>query len=359
MLVLTNSIKGLYSFRRELIEELIIQKYEVVIAAPEDNKMSYFTQMGCSIVKTSINSRGTNPITDLKLFISYFNLVKNLKPNVVLTYTIKPNVYGGLACRLLRVFYIANITGLGTSIESRGLIQKISLFLYRTGLKKAKCIFFQNEPNKLFFNNNNIVKSKSRLVPGSGVNLTQHSFEEYPEDDRLIKFLFIGRIMKDKGIDELIEAANRVKEKYPNVQFDIVGDREEDYTQLLKELDNNKIIKYHGRQNDVHTFIKKSHATINPSYHEGMSNVLLESAATGRPVLASNIPGCRETFDEETSGFGFEAKNADSLVEAIIKFIELPYDKKKSMGFAGRRKMEKEYNRKIVINAYIDEINNL
>ncbi|HOA82196.1 MAG TPA: glycosyltransferase, partial [Defluviitaleaceae bacterium] len=197
---------------------------------------------------------------------------------------------------------------------------------------------------------------KTRLTPGSGVNLKYHCFEEYPDSDNIIKFLFIGRIMKDKGIDELLEAAQKVKCMYPNVQFDLVGYCEENYTKRLSDFENRGIIKYHGQQDDVHSFIKGAHAIIHPSYHEGMANVLLEAASTGRPVLASNIPGCRETFDEGVTGYGFEVRNTSALVNTIEKFIKLPYEDKKQMGIAGRVKVEHEFDRQIVVDCYMEEI---
>jgi len=357
ILVLTNSINGLYSFRRELIDRLIKDNCEVTISSPEDTKSFYFDNIGCKLIHTSINRRGINPVADFKLIYRYFKMIRKVKPNVVLTYTIKPNVYGGLACRLLRIPYIANITGLGTSIENKGTLRTISLFLYEVGLKKAHAIFFQNKSNKEYFIKNQIVnKNLSRKIPGSGVNIDYHIFEEYPTNDEIIKFLFIGRIMKSKGIDELLEAAQMIKNIYPKTEFHFVGGKEENYNVTLNNLTKKGIIHYHGRQETVHYFIKNCHATINPSYHEGMSNVLLEAASTGRPVLASNIPGCKETFDEGISGFGFEVKNVGSLVETIIKFIELSYEEKKKMGIAGRKKMENEFDRNLVVEAYLEEI---
>lgn len=348
---------GLYKFRKELLEKFINQNNEVFIALPNDEYVTKLKKLGCKFLETPLDRRGTNPFRDLKLLLHYIDLIKRIKPDVVLTYTIKPNVYGGIACRFTKTPYITNITGLGTSIENKGLIQKITLMLYKVGLKKASCVFFQNKTNQKFFIDNKIVKRNTRLIPGSGVNLEQHIFEEYPKDDEKIKFLFIGRIMKAKGIEELLQAAKIVKDKYPNVQFDLIGACEEDYNQQLDESTKLGIIKYYGQQEDVHSFIKKSHATILPSYHEGTANVLLESASSGRPILASRVPGCIETFDEDVSGFGFEVRSVDSLVQSIIKFINLPYEQKKAMGIAGRRKMENEFDRNIVINAYMDEIN--
>lgn len=358
ILILANNDVGLYKFRKELIEELI-DKYEVHISLPYGEYVPKLKALGCKYIDTPINRRGTNPITDIKLIMKYNDIIKNIMPNVVLTYTIKPNIYGGLACKTLGVPYIANITGLGTSIENAGLMHKVTLRLYKSGLKKAKCVFFQNEANRNFFLDKCLVTSKTALIPGSGVNLKQHCFEDYPDDSNGLKFLFIGRIMKDKGIGELLKAAPRIKAKYSNVQFELIGDSEENYTEQIKVLEEQGIIKYYGQQRDVHSFIKNSHATILPSYHEGTANVLLESASSGRPVIASKVPGCRETFEEGVSGFGFEVRNTAALVNTIEKFIQLPYEDKKQMGIAGRLKVEREFDRQIVIDSYMEEIHNL
>lgn len=359
ILILTNSGMGLYKFRKELLEELIKQNYEVYISLPNDEYVPNLEKLGCKIIDTPVSRRGTNPLTDFKLLITYILMIKRKKPDVVLTYTIKPNVYGGLACRITKTPYITNITGLGTAVENKGLLQKITLMLYKLGIRTAACVFFQNRANQNFFIKERIVKNNTKLIPGSGVNLEQFVLKDYPNDDENIRFLFIGRIMKAKGIDELLLAAKKVKEMYPNVTFELVGFCEEDYERKLLEYEKLGIIKYHGQQNEVHSFINKSHATILPSYHEGTANVLLESASSGRPVLASRIPGCIETFDENVSGIGFDVKSVDNLVDAIIRFLNLPYEQKKAMGIAGRKKMEKEFDRNIVVNAYMEEINRI
>lgn len=360
VLVLTNSINGLYSFRKELITELIDKEYKVSISAPNDTRTNYFKELGCSIINTPINRRGINPIDDIKLLINYLKSIKTKKPNIVLTYTIKPNVYGGIACRLLKVPYIANITGLGTAIENKGFIRKVSLFLYKMSLRSAKTVFFQNKSNKSFFIDNKIVsKEITKQIPGSGVNLKQHAFEDYPSEDDTLKFLFIGRIMKAKGVNELFDAVEIIRKEYSNIEFHFIGGKEEDFDEKIHQLSKEEFIFYHGRQNNVHPFIKNSHVVINPSHHEGMSNVLLESASTGRPVIASNIPGCKEIFDDGITGLGFIVKNVDSLVNTITKFIQLPHNRKKEMGLMGRAKMEKEFDRNIVIKAYMKQIESL
>ncbi|MDF2943784.1 MAG: glycosyltransferase family 1 protein [Herbinix sp.] len=356
ILVLANNDVGLYKFRKELLQELIRLNYKVYISLPKGDFVEQLINIGCEYIETPIDRRGTNPITDFKLLVFYQKIIKQVNPDVVLTYTIKPNIYGGLICSLVKVPYITNITGLGTAIKNKGILQNVTLFLYQMALKNAYCVFFQNIENNKFFIDRHIVKDNFKLLPGSGVNLDDYCIEEYPDNNNVIKFLFIGRIMKDKGVGELFDAAIKVRAQYTNVQFEVIGDCEEDYLNKLTDLEKQGIIKYHGRQNNVREFIKDSHAIILPSYHEGLANVLLEAAASGRPVLASRIPGCSETFDEDISGLGFKVKNVDSLIEAIIKFIEMPYETKKTMGVAGRKKMETEFSRKIVISAYINEI---
>ncbi len=357
ILVLSNYAMGLYKFRKELIEELC-KDNEVCIALPDGEFVLELKELGCKFIQFEFNRRGMNPVSDLKQIKRYVSVINDVKPDVVLSYTIKPNVYGGIACQLTKTPYIANVTGLGTSIENGGFLGFISTTLYKIGLKKAKCVFFQNKNNKELFENRKIVKGKTRLIPGSGVNLSNHIIEEYPAENDDIKFLFVGRIMKDKGINELLEAFETIHNKYPNTSLDIVGGCDEDYEDILKDKQENGYIKYHGQQNEIHSFYKNSHCTVLPSYHEGLANVMLESASTGRPVITSRVPGCIETFDEGITGFGCDAKSAESLADAMEKFIILPYDEKVKMGIAGRKKVEKEFDRNIVINAYIEEINN-
>ncbi|SFC10762.1 galacturonosyltransferase [Alkalibacterium subtropicum] len=355
VLILSNFGMGLYKFRKELLKELIDQGHNVYVSLPDDDYIPLLKSMGCNYIESNLDRRGKNPISDIRLMLSYIRMIHNIKPDIVLTYTIKPNIYGGMACRFTNTPYLPNITGLGTAIENQGMMQKLTLSLYKMGLKKADSVFFQNKSNKEFFCEKEILKSAPIVIPGSGVNLEEHQIEEYPLEDNTIRLLYIGRIMKNKGIDELLDASRRFKDNN-KLEFHIVGFCEENYLKELEELDDEGVIHYHGQQNDVHKFIKDAHATILPSYHEGLSNVLLESASAGRPVLASNVDGCKETFDEGISGFGFDVKSTESLVETIKTFINLPYEKKKDMGAAGRKKIETEFDRNIVIQSYLKQI---
>lgn len=356
IIIFSNHDLYTYKLRKELIKNLIDNGFKVIIVLPYGKYVDFLKEMGCEYVNLPYNRRGMNPLEDLKLLFNYLKIIKNIEPDVVLSYTIKPNIYGGMACRILKIPYIPNITGLGTSIENRGILQKIVLFLYKIGIGKAAMVLFQNNRNMQLFKDNKIVKNNAKLIPGSGVNLADHPYEEYSENGGIINFLYIGRIMKDKGILEFIEAATIIKSIYDKAVFDIIGDGEEMYIKQIQQSAEKGVVNYYGKQDDVHSFIKRSHAIILPSYHEGIANVLLEAASTGRPVLASNVAGCRETFDDGISGLSFEAKSIDSLVDTIKRFIELPYNKKKLMGIEGRKKVEREFDRNIVVDAYLKEL---
>ncbi|MEC2073413.1 glycosyltransferase family 4 protein [Alkalihalophilus marmarensis] len=355
VLILANNDVGLYKFRRELIQELV-KNYEVYISLPYGEFIPHLKEIGCKFFETEISRRGTNPITDLKLLLNYKKIIKKVDPDVVLTYTIKPNVYGGLACRMNRVPFIANITGLGSAVENGGILQKITLLLYRIALRKAKCVFFQNEENRSFLIKRKIINGKNKLLPGSGVNLDYYSLIDYPSD-AVINFLFIARIMKEKGIEQFLDAACCIKDKFPNTKFHILGFCEEAYQKKLKDLQDKGIIIYHGMKSDVREFQRISHCTIHPSYYpEGMSNVLLESAASGRPIITTNRSGCKEIVEDRKSGYLIEPENSEDLIEKVEMFLKLNYEEKKIMGLTGRAKVEKEFDRQYVLDAYLQEI---
>lgn len=358
ILFLANSDVGLYKFRKELIEKLVEQKQEVYVSVPAGMFINDINAIGCNvIINNYLERRGTNIKHDLKLIHYYMWLLKRVKPDVVLTYTIKPNVYGGLVCTFLKVPYIVNVTGLGTSIENKGVLRFIALALYKVGLKKAQTIFFQNEENLKYMLKYHIVKKeKCKRIPGSGVNTSQHCYEPYPKYNEKIIFTTIGRIMRDKGINEVLGAAEKIKKKYPDTIFRLIGDFDEEYKDKVKGYEKLGIVSYIAQQKEVHPFIAESHAIIHASYHEGMSNVLLEAASAGRPVIATDVHGCIEIFEPDKTGIAFQAGNTISLINAVEKFLSLSYEEKEIMGKAGRIKIEKEFDRNIVVEKYIKEI---
>lgn len=350
ILILVNDVTTILQFRCELVSALIQEGHEVIVSVPKNERTTEIENLGAKVVETQVSRHGKNPFKDLKLLRNYKKLLKELKPDIVLTFTIKPNVYGGMACAKLKVPYVANITGLGV-VGDGGLFQKLTLWLYKKGLKKAKCVFFQNQANEQLFKTKKIVSGNTELLPGSGVNIEKFSFCDYPKEENT-NIVFVGRIIKDKGVFELSEATK----KFANLKFTIVGDVEYGSENPFSNIKNVECVGFHK---DVKPFVKEAHAIILPSYHEGMANVLLEAASTGRPVLASNIPGCQETFDEGITGFGFEPKNVDSLCYAIEKFVALSLEQKETMGKKSREKVEKQFNRQIVVNKYLEQVNSL
>lgn len=355
--MLANMDITLLYFRQELIDSLIKEKYDVYVAFPQSKNVKIFEEKGCKFVNVEMDRHGINPFKDIKILFKYLKIINQINPEYVLTYTIKPNVYGGIACRIKKVKQIANITGLGTALENKGILQKIAIILHKIALKDVHCCFAQNEENLKFLQNHKIANDKLKLIPGSGVNLEKYKVLEYPEENEPIEFLFISRIMKEKGIDQYLEMAEHIKNKYTNTKFHILGFCEQEYSEKLNELQEKNIIEYHGRQDNITPFMKKASCIIHPTYYpEGMSNVLLEACASGRPIITTNRAGCREIVDNKINGYIIKEKDSKDLIEKVEKFIALSNDEKKQMGLAGRKKVEKEFDRNIVVEAYMKEI---
>lgn len=345
-------------FRQELIEKLLEEKYEVYVSFPKSDNVKAFEEKGCHFIDTQMDRHGINPIKDIKIIFKYLKILRNLRPEYVLTYTIKPNVYGGIAARITKTKQIANITGLGTALENNGIIQKVAILLHKIALKKVTCCFAQNTENLKFLEKHKIAKDKLRLIPGSGVNLEKFSLLEYPKENEQIEFLFISRIMKEKGIDQYLEAAEYIKDKYQNTEFHILGFCEQEYEQKLHELQEKNIINYHGRQDNTIPYLEKASCVIHPTYYpEGMSNVLLEACASGRTIITTNRAGCKEIIDDGVNGYIINEKDTKDLIQKIEKFIKLSNEERKQMGLAGRKKVEKEFDRQTVVEEYLKQIN--
>ena len=358
ILVLANNFLGLCSFRKEVMKAFVDRGDEVVISAPYDEKAPEVEKLGCKIIDTQFNRQGTNPIDDFKLMWRYCKLIKQIKPEVVLTYTIKPNLYGGMACTLCGVPQVANITGLGAAVEYPGLMQKFTIFLYKIGMRKTSLTFFQNTDNMSFCQEHGMIKGPVKLIPGSGVNLQYHAKQPYPAETEPIRFLFMGRIRREKGIEEFLAAAERITKTHDNVEFHVVGGCEGDYEGRLLDMQSKGIVTYHGLQTDVCPFIAMSACTLHPSFYpEGMSNVLLESCATGRPIMTTMRAGCREIVEDGRNGFLVKQQDAEDLIAKVEKFLALPYAERKAMGDAAREKVEREFDRQIVVKAYLEAIN--
>ena len=359
VLFLVNHDVVIYNFRKELVERLLSDGHKVTISSPYGERIDDLIAMGCEYIESTIDRHGTNLIKELKLLDYYKALMKEVKPDVVLTFTIKPNIYGGIAAKKFGIPYIANITGLGMAIEKKNLMQTIAVFLYKLSFSEVKRVFFQNTVDMQYFKEKNIAVDKHKLIPGSGVNLDHFRILEYPPEEK-IEFVFLSRIMKQKGIEQYIETAKYISNKYPFTRFHVCGFCEERYEKTLADLHKKGIIIYHGMVRDVREILKKTHCTIHPSFYpEGMSNVLLESAACGRPIITTNRSGCKEIVEDGINGYLVEQKNTWDLIEKVEKFINLDNEARKQMGLAGRIKVEREFDRKIVVDAYLEEINGI
>lgn len=356
IMILANYDAGLYRFRRELVEELL-KDNEVYICLPAGQYVAEMVDWGCKFVECDLLDRhGTNPVKELKLLSYYRKVLKEIKPDIVFTYTIKPNVYGGMTCASLNIPYIVNITGLGTAVENAGLMQKVTLTLYKLGLKKAQKVFFQNTTNRDFMLEKGVLKGAYDLLPGSGVNLKQYLPLDYP-DKETIDFVFVGRTMKEKGIENYLEAAEYIRSKYPETRFHICGEPEQDYTQRLTSLHDKEVIVFHGNVRDMTQIYKNVSCTIHPSYYpEGLSNVLLESCASARPIITTDRAGCREVVDNGVNGYICKQNDSQDLIKQIEKFLSLSLEERKQMGLEGRRKVEKEFDRQIVVKKYLEEL---
>lgn len=350
---------GILRVRSELIKELLMLGHKVIVVTPQVTDYRILIEMGCDFFPINIQAHGTNPVKDLKVFNKYMKIYKQIKPDVVLSCTIKPNVYSGLACQLLKIPYIATVNGIGDAIFNKGFLGFVTLNLLRMGLRKGSFVFFQNTKNKkLLVEHGVVTEDKTVMVPGSGINIQLNPYEDYPKEDRLITLTFIGRVSRDKGIREIVEAGHTLKNKGHDFIINIVGNCPDSFRPMITKAEQEGIVNYIGKveHSAIHGILAKSHAVLLPSYHEGIANVLLEGGAAGRPILASFAEGCEETFDDGISGIGFEPQNVDSLVKALERFFKMTNVERKKMGIAAHKKVVTEFDRSIVNAAYIDKI---
>lgn len=373
--LLTNNDDDVYCFRLELIQAIITAGYRMLISCPDGPKFEVMEELGLKkgdafiYDDPPIDRRGTSVINDGKLMMHYRKLFKKYCPAVLLTYTAKPNVYASLVAHQLHIPVINNVTGLGSVVNESGLKKTLIMKLFKTAYRGSACIMFQNSTNMKLAKNLGWVKGDCKLIPGSGVALDRYLVQDYPEggdgiDGEPVIFNYIGRIMKDKGIDDYIEAAKRIKAKYPKTEFNMLGfiePTESHYESELEELGKQGIVLYRGSQKDVKPWIRRSHAIIHPStYGEGMSNVLLENASSGRLIITTDNPGCKETVDDGISGFIYHGGDVDELVKKTEKVVhEMPNSVRKDFGLVGRKKVEREFSREVVIEAYLGKITEL
>lgn len=365
ILLVANTSWYLYNFRRSLIVALIENNYKVVCVAPVDSYTEKLISLGAEYVNIEYNNSNKNLIKD-SLFL--FKLIKVLtvhRPALILSYTIKANIYGGLSTRFLNFPIVANVSGLGSLFVDEGFLSKLVLQLYKFALNKADKIYFQNkEDHELFAKNNIIANQETEVLPGSGVDLDWFSSIKTKNENASIIFLLAARLLKDKGIMEAVEAVRILKLRNKNIELRLLGKLWKKNPSQIKqhELDHwidNGLVRYLGFAEDVRPHIENADVVLLPSYREGMSRILLESASMGKPIITTDVPGCRETIDDGRSGFLCKARDENDLVEKMIQMIELSNEERALMGKRGREKMEKEFDEKIVISKYLETIDKL
>ena len=355
VLIIAEDAKSLILTRKELIEAIIRRGCQCDVLVPQDKYCSILEDMGCSIVDISFERRSINPIGELKLIRKYIKHLSKNKYDFVITYSIKPNIYGGLACCLSKTPYYINITGMGSALNGKGVVKHIVKALYRLVAPRANGVFFENEGNKDAFIRWKLSKeSNSHVFHGAGINLSAFEYSPADSDNETVTFLYVGRLMEEKGVVELCNAAKKIGEKYPNTIFEFAGDFEDTFEKTFNdEYKGIKNIKYLGYRDDIKECIRRCDCVVLPSYHEGMANALLEGGAIGRPLLASNIYGCREAIVEGKNGFVFEPHDENSLYEAIEKFLKFSSTEREMFGKESRKHIEEYFDRQKIVEEII------
>lgn len=358
-----NMAWNIANFRAGLIRALIAEGYEVVAIAPPDAHVGRLEAMGCRFVPLPMDNKGANPARDAALFARYLAILRRERPDAYLGYTIKPNIYGSLAAQALGVPVINNVSGLGTAFIRDGWMTRVVKLLYRAAFARSRCVFFQNEDDRALFLAARLVrKERTRLVPGSGIDLDR--FAPKPEAQRAsrnVTFLLIARLIYDKGVREYVDAARIVREHRPDAQFRLLGFVDVDNRTAVTRADVDAwsaegLVHYLGNADDVRPHIEAADCVVLPSYREGTPRTLLEAAAMAKPLIATDVPGCREVVGDNENGLLCRVRDAQDLAAKMIAMIDMAPEAREQMGRAGRAKMERQFDERLVIEAYLDAL---
>lgn len=355
ILILSDDSFSLWQFRRELISTMLASEMEVLISAPAGDHAGALQAMGCKLIPTAVSSKEGRFQQSIRLRKRYQQILKNEKPDMVITYGTQPNILGGMSCGQAKVPHCANVQGLGSLFQTP-LRSFFATLVCRAALKNSKAVFFENAASAAFFQEKKIIKEAQQVIlPGAGVNLRHYTQQPYPNNDP-IRFLYLGRMKKEKGMDELLAAIKMLYDDCYEVRLDLVGEPDDAYKEQLEALKLPGIVAVHGFQEDPRPFYAACDCVVMPSHAEGMSNVLLEAAATGRPVIASYIPGCREAVDEARTGFTYRTQDKYALFDAMKRIAAMPRSQRKEMGILGRRRMEELFDKQIVVEDTMNAI---
>ena len=361
-----NTSWNVVNFRKGLIEALRSHGYDVVVAAPRDDYSPLISAMGCRYVELEMDNSGTSPLRDIVLLWRYWRLLRRERPLAFVGFTIKPNVFGSIAANLNGIAVINNISGLGTAFVRGGLLLRIAKALYRVALARSRMVFFQNDDDRMLFVDAHLVrKDQTGLLPGSGIDLMRFApSSEGRTRSGAIVFLLVARLLWDKGVGEFIEAARLVRQERPGVRFQLLGFLDvENRTAVRREQVENWVgeglVEYLGSTDDVRPFLSAADCVVLPSYREGTPRSLLEAAAMGKPLIATDVPGCREVVDHAINGFLCKARDPDDLASKMIEFAMMDDASRARMGAQSRNKVERQFSETIVIEKYMRQIERL
>lgn len=356
--IVLNTSWNIYNFRMNLVRSLQAEGHEIHTVAPTDDYTHFLTESGCIHHTVKMDSRGANPVKDLALIFELYSIYKRIKPDVILHYTIKPNVYGSLAASFLKIPVVNNVCGLGTVFLKNDLLSSVAMFLYRISFKFPKKVFFQNPDDlKLFLDKKLVPSGTVDLLPGSGIDLTRFKPVSFQRNQKFT-FLLISRLITDKGILEYIDAVKKLKAEGLDARFQVLGAIDPEHKrgikrEVIQEWINSGIIEYLGTTKDVRHFIELADCVVLPSYREGTPRTLLEAASSSKPIVATNVPGCNQVVEDNFNGLLCNMKDSADLAAKMRSMANYDDETLKNMGINGRRKMEAEYDESIVIDKYL------
>jgi len=363
--IVLNTSWNVYNFRMGLIKALQENGHEIVVIAPEDEYTPKLIDAGCSFQKVKMDSRGANPVKDMALIFELYRIYKNVNPDVVLHYTIKPNIYGTIAAYLRKIPAINNVCGLGTVFLQKSIVSKVASLMYKMSFRLPKKVLFQNENDQRLFVSNKLVKKEiTDLVPGSGINLNAFKPQASKTKNKKFTFLLVSRLIHDKGVIEYIDAIKALKKEGVKAQFQILGATDVKHKRgisesIVREWIDTNTIEYLGKTDDVKTFINSADCVVLPSYREGTPRTLLEAASSEKPIVATDVPGCNSVVEHNYNGLLCKIKDSNDLASKMREMIFMSEDRRVMFGKNGRKKVEQEFDEKLVIDKYLEAINSV
>jgi glycosyltransferase involved in cell wall biosynthesis len=360
-----NTAWAIYTYRQGLIRELVARGVEVTVLAPRDRTFDLLGAMGCRCIDLPVASKGTNPRDDLRTLWALYRHYRSIRPHIVFHYTIKPNIYGSIAAKLAGVDSVAVTTGLGYVFIQQSRAAQVAKKLYRFAFRFPREVWFLNRDDQAAFVDQKLLvhPERARLLHGEGVDLEQFAFTPLPDKPHF-DFVLIGRLLWDKGVGEYVEAARRVRARYPQARFRLLGPVGVDNPSAITRdevaaWEQEGVIEYLGEAHDVRPFIAAADCVVLPSYREGVPRTLMEASAMGRPIVATDVPGCREVVADGVNGLLCEVRNAESLAERLAQMLDMSGAARRAMGERGRQKVAAEFDERVVIEKYKDLVRNL